>query len=55
MLMMFGAKGFPEFSESDNLFKQVGAIPGAIPTLYEDLRCKLSLEGSIGFTYNTPT
>ncbi|XP_043824832.1 ubiquitin-conjugating enzyme E2 C-like isoform X1 [Dromiciops gliroides] len=54
-LMMSGDKGISAFPESDNLFKWVGPIHGAVGTEYEDLRYKLSLEFPSGYPYNAPT
>lgn len=54
-LMMSGDKGISAFPEWDNLFKGVGTIRGAAGTVYEDLRCKLSLEFPSGYPYNAPT
>ncbi|XP_038606526.1 ubiquitin-conjugating enzyme E2 C isoform X2 [Tachyglossus aculeatus] len=54
-LMMSGDKGISAFPESDNLFRWVGTIHGAVGTVYEDLRYKLSLEFPSGYPYNAPT
>ncbi|KAM4622515.1 ubiquitin-conjugating enzyme E2 C isoform 1-T1 [Discoglossus pictus] len=54
-LMMSGDKGISAFPESDNLFKWIGTIDGAVGTVYETLRYKLSLEFPGGYPYNAPT
>ncbi|XP_075701841.1 ubiquitin-conjugating enzyme E2 C isoform X2 [Rhinoderma darwinii] len=54
-LMMSGDKGISAFPESDNLFKWIGTIDGAVGTVYETLRYKLSLEFPNGYPYNAPT
>uniref|UniRef100_A0A8C5R8L4 Deoxynucleotidyltransferase terminal-interacting protein 1 n=1 Tax=Leptobrachium leishanense TaxID=445787 RepID=A0A8C5R8L4_9ANUR len=54
-LMMSGDQGISAFPESDNLFKWIGTIDGAVGTVYEDLRYKLSLEFPSGYPYNAPT
>ncbi|XP_063281558.1 ubiquitin-conjugating enzyme E2 C [Pelobates fuscus] len=54
-LMMSGDKGISAFPESDNLFKWIGTIDGAVDTVYESLRYKLSLEFPSGYPYNAPT
>uniref|UniRef100_A0A8C5R988 Ubiquitin-conjugating enzyme E2 C n=1 Tax=Leptobrachium leishanense TaxID=445787 RepID=A0A8C5R988_9ANUR len=52
---MSGDQGISAFPESDNLFKWIGTIDGAVGTVYEDLRYKLSLEFPSGYPYNAPT
>ncbi|XP_027708103.1 ubiquitin-conjugating enzyme E2 C-like [Vombatus ursinus] len=54
-LMVSGDKGISTFPESDNVFKWVVTIHGAAGTVYEDLRCKLSLEFPSGYPCNAPT
>ncbi|XP_029468245.1 ubiquitin-conjugating enzyme E2 C isoform X1 [Rhinatrema bivittatum] len=54
-LMMSGDKGISAFPESDNLFKWIGTIDGAVGTVYEGLRYKLALEFPSGYPYNAPT
>ncbi|XP_064420180.1 ubiquitin-conjugating enzyme E2 C [Latimeria chalumnae] len=54
-LMMSGDKGISAFPEMDNLFKWIGTIDGAVGTVYEGYRYKLSLEFPSGYPYNAPT
>uniref|UniRef100_A0A8C5C1V4 UBC core domain-containing protein n=1 Tax=Gadus morhua TaxID=8049 RepID=A0A8C5C1V4_GADMO len=53
-LMMSGDKGISAFPESDNLFKWIGTVDGAVETVYEGLRYKLSLEFPSGYPYKAP-
>uniref|UniRef100_A0A8C4ZQ73 Ubiquitin-conjugating enzyme E2 C n=1 Tax=Gadus morhua TaxID=8049 RepID=A0A8C4ZQ73_GADMO len=51
---MSGDKGISAFPESDNLFKWIGTVDGAVETVYEGLRYKLSLEFPSGYPYKAP-
>ena len=53
-LMTSGDKGISALPESDNLFKWLGTIHGAVDTVYEDLRYKLCLESAGGYPYDAP-